>query len=277
MPDLPAGLDRIRDLLACPWCGAAALASAGDDFGCPACKATFPVRDGIADLARRGTAETWGAEAAEASSAAYQAQYADPELARGYDRMYRVYPLKRLTTLREKSLLRRHLASQDRCGTLLELPCGGGRLSPTLAPFTDLLIQADVGWGQLLHAQRATDGPGDRVLLAASAFHVPFVDSGVDGVVCVRLSHHLPTREERERLVRELLRVARRFVVMTFFDERSLKNRIRRWQGKPPKLTMTVEEVAGLAREGGAELAAAPMLSPVGSGHRHALLVKRAG
>lgn len=96
--------------------------------------------------------------------------------------------------------------------------------------------------------------------------------------MCVRLNHHLPTADERERLVRELLRVARKFVVMTFFDYHSLKNlgrRLRRpLDKKPPKMTMTVARVHELAREGGFELVEWPALARLGSGHRYALMVE---
>ena len=187
---------------------------------------------------------------------------------------YEVRALKRLSTQRERHLIAKLLRAQGRVGTLLELPCGGGRLSPSFAPWTELLVQADTGWGQLLHANRRPTLPVPRVLLAASGFHVPFRDGSLDGVACVRLSHHLPTVEERHRLLRELLRVAHRYVLMTFFDHHSLKNRLRQRTRKPPKMTMTVDEVSSIAREHGAELVAAPMLSWVGSGHRYALMVK---
>jgi hypothetical protein len=110
--------------------------------------------------------------------------------------------------------------------------------------------------------------------MAASGFHVPFRDSSLDCVACVRLSHHLPTSEERHRLLGELIRVARRTVLMTYFDHHSLKNRLRQRTRKPPKLTMTTAEVSHVAREHGAKLLEAPMLSWMGSGHRYALIVK---
>ena len=79
-------------------------------------------------------------------------------------------------------------------------------------------------------------------------------------------------------LVAELLRVARRFVVLTFFDYHSLKNRLRRircrFSGKRPKYTMTRDEVREIAAQQGARLAACPALWWIGSGHRYALLVK---
>ena len=81
-----------------------------------------------------------------------------------------------------------------------------------------------------------------------------------------------------ERLIEELLRVSRRFVVMTFFDFYSLKNWLRRarrpFNKKPPKLTMKVERVRELAAANGARLVKYPMLAPTSSGHRYALMVK---
>ena len=107
--------------------------------------------------------------------------------------------------------------------------------------------------------------------MTASAFHIPLRDASVDATVCVRLCHHLPTPQERGRLIAELLRVSRRFVLMTFFDHHSIKNRLRRaniFNKKPPKLTMTVDQVRAEARKNGAELVAWPSLFTLSSGHR---------
>ena len=107
----------------------------------------------------------------------------------------------------------------------------------------------------------------------------PLGDRAVDGVVCIRLCHHLPTAAERQRLLTELLRVADRFVVMTFFDYRSVKNllrRVRPFDRKPPKNTMRTEEVASLGAVRGFALRRCPYLSFFGSGHRYALLVREA-
>ena len=275
LPPVPAEVRPILELLACPWCRSA-VAWTQSGLRCSGCPAEFPSRDGILDLARRGTGETWGAADSQASSQRYQEAYAALDRAQDYNRDYEVRPLKRMSTMRERSLIARLLGSQGRVGTLLELPCGGGRLSPAFARWTQLLIQADTGWGQLLHANQRPPLPTPRVLLSASGFHVPFQDASVEGVACVRLNHHLPTPEERHRLLRELLRVAKRYVLMTFFDHHSLKNRIRQHRGRSPKLTMTVDEVAGIAAEHHAKLSAAPMISWLNSGHRYALMVKEA-
>jgi hypothetical protein len=112
----------------------------------------------------------------------------------------------------------------------------------------------------------------------ASGFHTPLKDASVDGAVCVRLTHHLPNGSEREQLVRELLRVSRRFLIVSFFDYHSPKNTLRRLSRplnrKPPKSTMKVGELQRLARDCGARLVESPALFLIGSGHRYALIVK---
>jgi len=98
--------------------------------------------------------------------------------------------------------------------------------------------------------------------MSASGFQIPLRDASVDGTVCVRLTHHLPTETERVRLVRELLRVSRRFVIMSFFDYYSPKNTLRRlsrpFNRKPPKSTMKVRELRRLAQDCGATLVESP-------------------
>lgn len=270
--------EQLLPLMRCPHCHAA-LQPDSSGLTCTDEGHSFRLREGVPELAILGTTETWAGEAAPETSAEYQAEYQELEAARDYNEAYQNRPTKRWSTQREFKLLERHLASQPRSSTLLDLPSGGGRLSDQLDRHADLLVEADIGLGQLLYAKEHYDGPPKRVWMTASAFHIPFQDESLDGVVCCRLCHHLPTAEERERLVEELLRVSRRFVIMTFFDYHSVKNYLRRirrpFDGKPPKMTMTVDRVRELASEHGAELVAEPPLSRLFSGHRYALMVKR--
>lgn len=264
-------------LLACPACRGR-LECSTEALNCGACGADYPVREGIAHLAIRGTSETWGEPQLAAQSAGYQDEYQRVESAAAYNLAYADKALKRASTRREYSLIRRHLQRLGRCRVILDLPCGGGRLTPALAESADLIIEADIAIGQLLYARAASRVATPRFWMTASAFHIPLQDRSVDGVFSVRLSHHLPTAAERERHLTELLRVARRFVIMTYFDDDSLKNRLRRLRRpldrKPPKLTMTTAQVAGIALRHGARLLDAPPLSRIGSGHRYALIVR---
>jgi len=150
-----------------------------------------------------------------------------------------------------------------------------------LADSTDLVIEADVAIGQVRYGRQASRADVPRVWMTASAFHIPLRDASVDGTVCVRLVHHLPSAAERERLFAELLRVSRRFAIVTFFDRNSLKHltwRLRHpFSRKARKPALAGSEVDALARAQGARLVSTAPLSRFGSGHRYALLVKGDG
>ncbi len=270
-------LADIAALLACPLCRAP-LGIGPDWIRCESCDARYPIEDGVPRLAIFGGSESWGVQQTVEQSAAYQSEFEDVASATGYNEQFRRKPLKLGVTGRERRLIRRFLKPLGRSKAILEIPCGGGRLTPGFADLSDLVIEADVAIGQVAYGRAHSRLSTPCVWLTASAFHVPLRDASVDGAVCVRLSHHLPTSAERERLFGELLRVSRRFVVVTFFDRHSLKNltyRLRHpFRGGPPKLTMTRAEVAALARAGGAKLAGVAPLSRIGSGHRYALLLK---
>ncbi len=276
-PDIAAALRRIEPILACPVCRSPLELNEAELVGAD-CEHRYPVCDGIARLALLGTAETWAASCTGSGSEAYQRNYQNVAAAEEYNRKYRGKALKRLSTRRERLLLRQLLNAQGHVRSLLNLPCGGGRLSRPLAAATDLLLEADIAVGQLLHGADQRDWTTPEVRLTASAFHIPLQDRAVDASVCIRLCHHLPTPEERERLLVELLRVSQRFVIMTFFDFRSWKNLLRRarrpFNHKPPKNTMRVEEVEMIAAEHGFGVERCPRLATMGSGHRYALLVR---
>ena len=267
-------LASIEPMLACPSCRGI-VRCLDDAVACVACQARFPIQDGIPMFARIHSPTDQSGQPTGETSERYQRRYQQDELAAKYNAMYRDSWAKSLSTRREHRLLDRLLEGQGRCRTLLDLPCGGGRVSAPLARHTDLLIEADIGLGQVRYARENGRVPTRQIWMTASGFEIPLHDDAVDGTVCVRLNHHLPTATERERLVRELLRVSRRFVVMTFFDYHSLKNRLRRLRGKRPKLTMQVDELRDLAQSCGAELVTCPALFVIGSGHRYALMVKK--
>ena len=273
----PDGVPAIVHLLACPVC-AGSFALEPDALRCSGCGARYGMDDGIAMLAVRGTAGTWGAPQQVETSEAYQAEYQTIERAAAYNHGYQRRIHKRFGTRHEWRLIQRHLDRVGHSRVILELPCGGGRITPSFADRADFIIEADIAVGQIRYGRATSTLTVPRAWMTASAFHIPLRDASVDGTICIRLAHHLPTPPERERLFRELMRVSKRFIIVTFFDHYSLKNLTRRmrhpFDRKPPKMTMTTERVAELAREGGWRLVAAPPLNRIASGHRFALLVK---
>jgi SAM-dependent methyltransferase/uncharacterized protein YbaR (Trm112 family) len=273
-------LSALSDALVCPDC-AGALALRSEGAVCTACQAVCPLDDGILVMTAPAPGETEPPArdtAGQRTREAYEQRYHAATNAARYNSAYREKLFKRLTTQREFTLLARLLGRQPHSQLLLDLPCGGGRLSAALAPFADTIIEADVAVGQVRYARQHSVVETAQVWMTASALKIPLRDGSVDGSVCCRLCHHLPLAAERTQLVRELLRVSKRFVVLTYFDYFSVKNTIRRlrrpFNKKPPKMTMQRSELAALAAAVGARVQTAPWIAPLSSGHRYALLVK---
>ncbi len=272
------GISVLADRLVCPRC-AGSIRLDADAATCTACGAVYRIAHGILAMAEPSADGAASDEAVSTKTReAYEGRYRELAHASRYHAAYQGKLSKRWSTAREFRLLERLLRSQPRSSLLLDLPCGGGRLSPALAAHADQLIEADVALGQVMHARENALPGANQVWMTASALNIPLRDNSVDGVVCCRLSHHLPKADERARLVHELLRVSRRFVILTYFDHRSIKNVIRRLRqplnGKLPKMTMTRRGLAELAAGRQARLTAAPWLAFFSSGHRYALMVK---
>lgn len=126
------------------------------------------------------------------------------------------------THRREMQALRRLLAAAQATqagssGPWLDVPAGAGRLTDLL-PAAAAAVQVDRGLEMLEAA-----GPGHR-RVCASAERLPFADRSFAGVLCMRLLHHVPTAQERVRILRELARVSRGPVVLSFFHAVSLQH-----------------------------------------------------
>jgi SAM-dependent methyltransferase len=268
----------LDEKLKCPQCSGV-VRSTETAPACEACKAAVDVREGVLVMLEQEPVDIAALDSVEAKSReAYESRYHDIKNARRYNASYKQGFSKLWTTRREFTLLKRLLGKQPHSELLMDLPCGGGRLSPALAPFADTILEADVAIGQVLYAKENALPDVKQVWMTASALDIPLQDQSVDGVVSCRLNHHLPASEERDQHVRELLRVSKRFVIMTYFDYYSVKNTIRRirrpFNNKLPKMTMTHRRLRELAAEQNARVVTAPWLAILSSGHRYALIVK---
>jgi SAM-dependent methyltransferase len=107
--------------------------------------------------------------------------------------------------------------------TVLDLPCGAGRLAPWLADRGCRYVAADGAFAMLKQA----DLPR---AVQADALAWPFADRCVDGAVVFRFLHHLPD-DRSDRAIAEACRVARRFVVVSFFHPCSAHHLARRLGG----------------------------------------------
>lgn len=182
---------------------------------------------------------------------------------------------RKLSDRRERALLTSYFRELGHVGSILDLPCGHGRLSDLLGRQCDRLIEADWSFTMVSLNQRdhgtTGHGDGDRAYFRASALEIPLPDQSVDVVVSFRLSHHLETTELRERHLRELFRVARKAVIVTWFSATSLKNLLRQVRvkltGKKPKNVLRNERVRAIAQACGFRQQRCKPLFVIGSGH----------
>lgn len=122
--------------------------------------------------------------------------------------------------------------------SVLDLPCGAGRLLPLLQARGHRVFHADGALAMLREARAAAAAHGDAAppAVAADALAMPFADRTIDGVVMFRFLHHLPP-EHRGAAIAEACRVARRFLVLSFFHPCSfhhLQRRLGQLAGNPP-------------------------------------------
>jgi len=110
-------------------------------------------------------------------------------------------------------------------GPWLDAPCGAGRLLPFLQERGHRAAQLDGAFAML--QQTANTGARAGLCVQGDALQLPFADDAVDGVVMFRFLHHLPPDAARQAIA-EACRVARRFVVVSFFHPCSVHHARRR-------------------------------------------------
>ena len=208
-------------------------------------------------------------------------KYQSPEGAASYNVKYEKEWIKRLSHRREYGVIERVFrivgGGHQR---FLDLPSGTGRLFRAFRPYGENFFETDVSH-EMLKLARENLGEFKPHLVNASAFHIPYKDGSFDCVFSARLTHHIPETKERDQFIRELVRVSRQWVVMTFFHTWSLKNVVRRlrwiFTRKRSKITMTTGELREVAKTAGLELVTTIPLARLFSGHHYAILKKVAG
>ncbi|MCA9018129.1 MAG: class I SAM-dependent methyltransferase [Gammaproteobacteria bacterium] len=129
---------------------------------------------------------------------------------------------------------------EDGVETVLDAPCGVGRLCVWLAQHGYRVTGVDLGESAVKLSQ---DALRQRGLPGQVEIHnimaMDYADRQFDCTVCFRLLHHFEKPEEKNRLIGELCRVSARFVVISYFSPMSvtaLRRRLRRRvSGRPLK------------------------------------------
>ena len=272
----PVGnLAHLAEVIVCPACRGDLHLHDGALF-CGACGWRSAVRDAIPDLALFDGLPGFAVETGEGQT--YQHKYTEAAASAAYNGQFIRNRHKQARTRRELDILRALLGRIGRVERVLNLPSGGGRLSRPLSSMARLLVEADISIAQTRHARTygSYDPSGTTAFASASGFHLPFGDGAFDITVCARLLHHFSAPSDHRRLVSELCRVTRRWVILSFNDQYSVKAILRRLRGETTPMTLTRQSVRDLASEAGFGWRESMTVSPLGSRHTYALLERRA-
>ena len=204
-------------------------------------------------------------------------RYKSAEGAARYNVLYGRSWAKRFATRQEFRVVERCFRITGPQDTMLDLPSGVGRLYPAYSANAKRFVAMDISL-EMLKVARANTA-ARPTFAAASALRIPLRDQSVDLIFSARLFHHLEDLADRHRYIRELCRVSRTWIIMTFFDTWSLKNILRMvrrpFNRKRPKITMSTDEVRAVAAEAGWQMVDSIALSWIASGHRFAILRRK--
>jgi len=156
-----------------------------------------------------------------------------------------------LVNWREQRIVQALLQScQLQGGSLLDVPCGYGRFTALFAHLGITAMGADVSEA-MVHLARDNQVPcGRGRWLAADICHLPFADGMFDCAFSIRLLHHRYSHDSRVRILRELARVSRRFVLLSFYLSTPLHTLARSWRRTRGRLSMmTAAQFQDLARQ----------------------------
>ena len=111
---------------------------------------------------------------------------------------------------------------------VLDMPCGYGRIAPLLVDLGLTPMWADISMAMAQRVRRRPEASFGICQFVGDAEHIPLPNDAVDGATCIRLVEHFRFGERRTAMMRELGRVVRRWLVVSFYDGVSLHGKTKR-------------------------------------------------
>jgi ubiquinone/menaquinone biosynthesis C-methylase UbiE len=158
-------------------------------------------------------------------------RYLQEEGATAYKGKYERSWARKMTNFREHQILLRLLREVDQGIRLLNVASGAGRFSKLILSKVGGAVFADLSLPMLRISRESVFQPSKSLLfVAANVMKLPFPDKSFDLVMAVRLLHHIQNDSECQACISELLRVSRRWGLVTFADSLSFKGLHRRFR-----------------------------------------------
>lgn len=125
-----------------------------------------------------------------------------------------------------EKLVRKRAAAPGQ--TVLDMPCGYGRIAPLLVELGLTPLWGDISFAMAQRVSRRPEAQSGIGQLVGSAEQIPLATNAVDGATCIRLIEHFKLGQSRTDMMRELGRVVRRWLVVSFYDGASIHGKTKR-------------------------------------------------
>lgn len=149
--------------------------------------------------------------------------------------------------------------------SMLDIPCGFGRFSPLFLRNKIKLISADLSHAMVSRTrENLSHVEGNKNFIVASVKELPFKDNSFDVTFTVRLLHHNFTRDDRVKILKELNRVSKRFVIVTMYRTNlfhRLTRKLRRL--KRVIVMLSMKEIEDEIRQSGLRIVERRILLPL--------------
>ena len=153
---------------------------------------------------------------------------------------------------RERRMMKEMIQSLDQPpGDVLDAPCGYGRFSTWLAGWDVHMICADVSAAMVARArERLEEGGRKERYVVMDIRHLPFKDAVVDATFTLRLFHHGFAKDQMASILKELARVSRRWVILSYYRTNRIHALFRRLKGFSSRIKMMTDAEFELERAG---------------------------
>jgi len=137
---------------------------------------------------------------------------------------------QKIINKRERMILEKIFGSiEEKSISVLDVPCGYGRFSKLLLKRSLSLTSADISFPMVLTAREySLSANFHHHFLVGDIRRLPLKEKSFDYIVTVRLFQHIPQSSIRRQILKELHRVAKRIVIVSFYRY-NLLHRIERW------------------------------------------------
>lgn len=113
-------------------------------------------------------------------------------------------------------------------GGILDVPCGAGRFTGFFKAARELYCM-DVSEAMLREAKK---NGGGITFITGDVRTIPLGDEQVDLVFCMRLLHHIADSKTRQEILKELYRVSKQWVAVSFYRKECFRYFKKRLLGK---------------------------------------------